>query len=154
MAVKGILKNTILNYIARNGGISGYDFFKYCKEHGLRISTGTIYPNLKALVDDGFLEFHQEGRRKVYSLTKAGQVMIHSSDTQQDLKALLDHMRVVMNCNCDGVQKTLKKKIQSCLDHLVTMDWQDLSKVEEFASSLGCLQKSVHEYLSFLHDGC
>jgi formylmethanofuran dehydrogenase subunit E len=52
---------------------SGYGLMKYVEQKiGSKPSTGSIYPILEHLKDEGVVKAKEEGRKKVYSLTKKG----------------------------------------------------------------------------------
>ena len=66
------LEVMILN-ILENGNKSGYEIMKTLeKETGWKPSPGSVYPVLKGLKNEGFVNFKNEGKSKVYSLTKEG----------------------------------------------------------------------------------
>ncbi|MGC9307831.1 MAG: PadR family transcriptional regulator [Thermoplasmatota archaeon] len=39
---------------------------------------GSIYDHLAELVEEGYIEYTEEGRRKVYNLTKKGELLLEA----------------------------------------------------------------------------
>lgn len=62
----------ILNYLMKNRQLTGYEFIKFCREHGVSASPGNIYPHLSELEEEKLVEYRVEGKKKVYTLTKSG----------------------------------------------------------------------------------
>ena len=73
------IKMNLLLYLMEYGEMTGYSFMKYCKQRGLPISNGTIYPHLKDLESGGLIEGEVDGKRKVYKLTPYGKEWIENS---------------------------------------------------------------------------
>jgi formylmethanofuran dehydrogenase subunit E len=70
--IRGHLKVLCLKALGE-GEKSGYGLMKYIEEHmGHKPSSGSIYPLLEQLKNDGLLALRVEGRKKVYSLTNKG----------------------------------------------------------------------------------
>lgn len=77
--IKGTLHTIILNLLAENGRMYGYEIFSRVKEltdDKIVIKDGSLYPALKKLTQLGFLTVEEEkvsGRtRRYYTLTKKG----------------------------------------------------------------------------------
>lgn len=77
--LKGTLKTILLNLLAKNGKMYGYEITQAIKEitkGEIQITEGSLYPALHALVAEGFLltESVHIGKRvrKYYKLTKEG----------------------------------------------------------------------------------
>ena len=72
---KGILDLLVLNILAKNDAY-GYDIYQSIK-HELNISESTIYPILRKMVKEGYLDTYLEASpdgppRKYFTLTKTG----------------------------------------------------------------------------------
>lgn len=78
--LKGTLSVIILNLLAENGRMYGYEMFQKVKElsdEKILLKDGSLYPALQKLHKDGLLSFEEEyiGKRvrKYYYLTPKGQ---------------------------------------------------------------------------------
>lgn len=59
--------------IMSEGEVSGYDLMKRIEEiTGRKPSSGTIYPMLKSMADDGWIERKEDGNRVLYGITETG----------------------------------------------------------------------------------
>lgn len=76
MRAHPFIRLMIMNYIYKRNEMTGYEFIKFCRSNGIMASSGTVYPNLKALEEEGIIEFRQDGKRKIYILTKEGRSSI------------------------------------------------------------------------------
>lgn len=72
--MKGFLSFLVLKLIGK-GNMSGEDISEELKKRkGTKPSPGTIYPVLKALSQNGFIEeVKSSGKMKMYRITKKGQ---------------------------------------------------------------------------------
>jgi len=77
--LKGTISVIILNLLAKNGRMYGYEIFKHVKEHSnekILLKDGSLYPALQKMTKEGLLSVEQEfiGKRvrKYYSLTVKG----------------------------------------------------------------------------------
>ena len=71
----------------RSGPVHGYEIVKALEERsaGQYVpSPGTIYPMLQNLLDEGMVSASQDGDRRVFQLTDAGQVELdaHAADVE------------------------------------------------------------------------
>jgi PadR family transcriptional regulator, regulatory protein PadR len=75
--MKGFLSFIILWFL-HNEKLSGKQISgKIRKLKGEEPSPGTIYPALKELSNNGFVDFRQDGKQKIYFLTQQGHNEIH-----------------------------------------------------------------------------
>lgn len=74
-----LIRIVIVNCLIRQDGLSGYDLIKFCRGFGIPASSGTVYPHLKSLEDAGIVEYREDGRRKLYKLTKEGRREMETS---------------------------------------------------------------------------
>ena len=71
--IKGYLRILVLKALHERSQ-SGYSLMQHIAQaSGRKPSPGTMYPLLKDLKEKGFISFKEEGRSKIYSLTKKGQ---------------------------------------------------------------------------------
>ena len=77
--LKGTLSAIILNLLAENGKMYGYEIFQRVKEQSdgkILLKDGSLYPALQKMTKDGLLSFEEEfiGKRvrKYYYLTAKG----------------------------------------------------------------------------------
>ncbi len=71
---KGVLRYLVMESISENR-LRVYDIIKSIEERfngTYRPSTGSIYPILKGLVDEGLVEINEEDGKKTYILNSAG----------------------------------------------------------------------------------
>ncbi len=87
----GVLSLLVLNLIkAERSPMYGYDIIKSLKAYSherLNFQEGTVYPVLRKLKNQGFLNSHWENSpdgppRKYYTLTKNGEVAIEEANAQ------------------------------------------------------------------------
>jgi DNA-binding PadR family transcriptional regulator len=78
--LKGTLSTIILNLLAENGRMYGYEIFQRVKELSddkIVLKDGSLYPALQKMTRDGLLTFQEEyiGKRvrKYYSITPIGE---------------------------------------------------------------------------------
>ena len=78
--LKGTLSAIILNLIAENGKMYGYQIFQRVKELSddkILLKDGSLYPTLQKLTKDGLLSYEEQhiGKRvrKYYTLTSKGE---------------------------------------------------------------------------------
>ncbi len=70
---KGFLKILLLKIIAGENDLTGYDLIKRIeKTIGRKPSNGTVYPLLKAMVNDGWIERTESGSKAFYHITDTG----------------------------------------------------------------------------------
>ncbi len=79
--LKGTLSVIVLNLLAENGRMYGYEIFQKVKELSegkILLKDGSLYPALQRMTKDGLLTFEEEyiGKRvrKYYLLTSKGKV--------------------------------------------------------------------------------
>ncbi|MDN5341341.1 PadR family transcriptional regulator [Oceanotoga sp. DSM 15011] len=72
MAKLPFLKFLMIQYLIENGEITGYSFIKFCKRKDIPVSSGTVYPHLKTLSDNGIIDFKIYKNKKIYSFTDYG----------------------------------------------------------------------------------
>ena len=77
--LKGTLTTIILNLLAENGRMYGYEIFQLVKERSngkILLKDGSLYPALQKMYKDGLLTYEEEfiGKRirKYYTLTSKG----------------------------------------------------------------------------------
>jgi DNA-binding PadR family transcriptional regulator len=80
-ASKGDIRNAILGLLAEESS-NGYAFIRNLKErsHGnWRVSPGSVYPTLQALVNEGLVNVNNSG---VYTLTSDGETYVREHDAE------------------------------------------------------------------------
>lgn len=86
---------TILKHLAATPQ-SGYGLIKIIEEtSGWKPSYGSIYPQLEQLTNEGLVTFKEEGRKKIYSLTKKGDDAL--TRFSEDHSVMIAQMRENMN---------------------------------------------------------
>ena len=69
----------------RDKEYGGYDLLSYFHEYfNIMISPGTLYSTLYSLEREGYIEAHDEGRKRVYSLTSEGEGVLKEIDESKD----------------------------------------------------------------------
>jgi DNA-binding PadR family transcriptional regulator len=91
------IKGLLLDYLGRHGEVTGYAFLRYCRDEGMPVSNGTVYPHLKHLEDHGIIGARTEGRKKLYSLTGRGRaiVRLHENKPPELRKSLIHFLHVL-----------------------------------------------------------
>jgi DNA-binding PadR family transcriptional regulator len=70
--MKGFLKLIVLMELSKND-MSGYDLINNIESvMGKKPSPGSIYPLMNELIEDKFVSLKEDGRKKIYSITKLG----------------------------------------------------------------------------------
>jgi len=103
MALSGYLRLLVLKQLSSRE-MSGYDLMKNIeKETGFwKPSAGSIYPLLNQLLGKGILDVAEEGRRRVYSLTKHGkQKFIEIKKNKDELADKMQRNMRVLECISD-----------------------------------------------------
>lgn len=82
--IRGNLKLLVLKALDKKP-LSGYALMKFIEERiGTRPSPGSIYPVLDDLAVQKFVACEEEGRKKVYSITKEGKERLKIINLQKD----------------------------------------------------------------------
>jgi len=69
---RGMIKMLALKIIHEED-VTGYDLMKRIEKiSGRKPSSGTIYPMLKGMADDGWITRHDDGSKAIYSITEDG----------------------------------------------------------------------------------
>jgi PadR family transcriptional regulator PadR len=91
----GFVRIHILHH-ANEETVCGVELSKELRRHGYRLSPGTLYPILHALESAGHLsctaQLHQGRRRKSYSITPAGRLVLRQA--RQQIKELIEEVMV------------------------------------------------------------
>ena len=78
---KGLLKYFMLKLISERKS-SGYDLIKKIEEHsGNKPSTGTVYPLLKSMQNEGWIKGLEKDDKIYYEITKSGKKKLNEYDT-------------------------------------------------------------------------
>ena len=98
------LRMLVLKHLSQ-GPRAGYRLIKEIEEAtGWRPSYGSVYPLLSTLLKEGLVTAREEGKRKIYSLTKRGKDSFAEFERQHDrMIATLQETHKVMShlCNVD-----------------------------------------------------
>jgi DNA-binding PadR family transcriptional regulator len=76
--LSGFVRMHVLHH-AEEGGLFGNWMIEELRHHGYRISAGTLYPMLRSMERDGWIEGRNEAegsRRRLYSITPNGRVAL------------------------------------------------------------------------------
>ncbi len=123
---RGLVRTLIL-LVLHKGPTHGYQIMDEIERlTGHRPSAGEIYPFLKRLVDEGYLQVMEEcKRRKVYELTEKGKELVE--DTVERMASIVEaivssKLDVCANCGVKiyegGVEMTINgKKLMFCCKH-------------------------------------
>ncbi len=88
--IKGYLKIVFLREL-KNKKSSGYDLMKSAENIlGKKPSAGSVYPLLKQLLDDKFIDVKENNKKKLYSITKKGEELLIKL-TKEKEKILSSH---------------------------------------------------------------
>jgi len=113
--IRGNLKILVLKALDKKP-LSGYALMKYIEDKiGTKPSPGSMYPLLDDLKKDSFVVCKKDGRKKIYSLTKAGK----------------EHLKVI-NLNKD----ILLKKTEESIKMWAALTGENLSQFQEIIEAL------------------
>lgn len=127
------IKMNILQYMCSYGELTGYSFMRYCREKGIKVSSGTIYPHLKELEELGIISFRQDGKRKVYTITEEGQEFIKKLSTNDTPQMLYSSVTRFYN--------------------VLTMTiWNDIESLKELKKSVKIFENTLDEYIDIIEN--
>ncbi|HIT73900.1 hypothetical protein B5E58_03585 [Tyzzerella sp. An114] len=127
------IKMNILQYMCSYGELTGYSFMRYCREKGIKVSSGTIYPHLKELEELGIISFRQDGKRKVYTITEKGQEFIEKLSTNDTPQMLYSSVTRFYN--------------------VLTMTiWNDIESLKELKKSVKIFENTLDEYIDIIEN--
>ncbi|HII71463.1 TPA: PadR family transcriptional regulator [Candidatus Woesearchaeota archaeon] len=82
--IKGYLKYFVLKFLDE-ADTKGYDLMNRLEAAtGKRPSPGSIYPLLKDLEESGFITSREEGKSKIYTITKQGKEILKTFKKQKE----------------------------------------------------------------------
>ncbi|MCD6450678.1 MAG: PadR family transcriptional regulator [Thermotogaceae bacterium] len=124
----------ILVYLHKYGEGSGYDFMKFCKEKGIAVSAGSVYPHLSKLSENGFVEFKTEGKRKKYFLTEKGKNLAQKIvESRENLKEVFRKLGVTVGFDAP---EFVEKRINSIFTALRKVNWEQKRNIEKLIKEL------------------
>lgn len=127
------IKMNILQYMCSYGELTGYSFMRYCREKGIKVSSGTIYPHLKELEELGIISFRQDGKRKVYTITEEGQEFIKKLSTNDTPQMLYSSVTRFYN--------------------VLTMTiWNDVESLKKLKKSVKIFENTLDEYIDIIEN--
>ena len=94
--ITGHLKIIVLKNLSK-GELSGYDLMKAIQKAGFsRPSAGSIYPLLEDLSINGLVSKREAGRKKIYSLTRKGRLILAEMTKRKDeiIDRILDGIKI------------------------------------------------------------
>ena len=118
----------LLDMLRTHGEITGYQFSKLCKQQGIILSPGSIYPLLHELLDEGLVKVRIDGKRKIYSLTTIGSERIECSAASQ-------------------APEFLKQLFFRNLSQLVHIRWDDKDDIMKLIANAEEAKRYLEEYL-------
>ncbi len=74
---------SMLIELAHGRTLSGYDVLVHVKQFGLTVSPGTVYHQLRRLVDKGYIQGTQVNGKTVYAMTAEGLQQFHEFKESQ-----------------------------------------------------------------------
>lgn len=127
------IKMNILQYMCSYGELTGYSFMRYCRDKGIKVSSGTIYPHLKELEELGIISFRQDGKRKVYTITEEGQEFIKKLSTNDTPQMLYSSVTRFYN--------------------VLTMTiWNDVESLKKLKKSVKIFENTLDEYIDIIEN--
>ncbi|MCB0130285.1 MAG: helix-turn-helix transcriptional regulator [Caldilineaceae bacterium] len=102
----------------------GYEIIKSLEERSAgqyTPSPGTVYPTLQYLADQGLVRAQEEGERRVYQLTEAGQTELAAQEEQ-----VAAFWARVTDQGADSAARHEVRFLQDELDHLNRIVWREL----------------------------
>ncbi len=135
--MRGILKLLILKELEKSEA-TGYELIKRLGRFK-RPSTGSVYPVLKELADAGFLNVRSEGRKKVYSLSDKGKLVLREA-VRREKEAILRKMEVLKSSGIIG-----DREVEEMLRFIESKrkQWIRLYELENWSRFLEVLSRAV-----------
>ncbi|PVX26461.1 MAG: PadR family transcriptional regulator [Candidatus Bathyarchaeum sp.] len=82
--IKGLLKMCMLKIISMEN-VSGYQIMKRVEVLiGEKPSTGSVYPLLKSMQDEGWIVGKKEGNKTIYEITEQGKEIVQKHDALKE----------------------------------------------------------------------
>ncbi len=143
-----ILKIMLFKFISENEKITGYDFLKFCKEKGIKASSGSVYPHLKEFESKGLITKIKQGRKNYYSLTKEGK---EYSKTMQDYKdktkKILTKLGVEFEENNKQIPKELNDKFRLLYLKFHSTKWKNKKSVKNILEIIEDIEKMLRRQI-------
>ena len=115
--IKGYLKILFLKKI-KTKECTGYDLINSTEEVlGKKPSAGSVYPLLNQLLNDKFIKVKEEDRRKIYSITKKGELLLLKLIKEKE-KMLSSHKNLMGIFGKVHKEKTKNKHFLKINEHL------------------------------------
>jgi len=115
--IKGYLKLFFLKKI-KESECSGYDLISSVESNlGKKPSSGSVYPLLNQLLTDKYIKVKEENRKKIYSITKKGEILLDKLLDEKQ-KLLQSHERMMHLFNEVHEDSSLKKSFLRINEHL------------------------------------
>ncbi len=115
--IKGYLKILFLKKIKFNE-CTGYDLINSTEEVlGKKPSAGSVYPLLNQLLNDKFIKVKEEDRRKIYSITKKGKLLLIKLIKEKE-KMIFSHKNLMEIFSEIHKDKTENKSFLKINQHL------------------------------------
>lgn len=153
MAKYPFLKFSMLRFLAQSKEASGYDFIRYCKEKGIPASAGTVYPQLRKLMEDGILTMRVDRKnsrreRRIYSLTEEGKKFVDEIEKNKEgMKSILNRLGVVMGKGLDTIPPMINKIMRPIFYQLHSIDWKDRNDVRKLLKNLEKLEEELRRWI-------
>lgn len=108
IVIKGYLKLFFLKKI-KASECTGYDLISSAETVlGKKPSTGSVYPLLNQLLTDKYIKLKEENRKKIYSITKKGEILLKNL-MDEKRKLLQSHEKIMYLFNEIHDDSSLKK---------------------------------------------
>lgn len=136
---EGYLKLMVLNNLNKLPQ-TGYSLINgLAFDTGRKPSTGTIYPLLSSLLEDRMISLEEDGRKKIYSLTRKGKNHLQKILLKKE-DSVIDHIRIVNGMNeslcCSTPKiKEIKEKWKENSD-IITKNIKDWEVLRNLAIDL------------------
>ncbi len=146
-----MIKQLMIEYLREKGKASGYDMLKCFRQNGMTISPGSVYPLLKAMLKEGLLTVHNDGRRRVYHLSGNDRVQPEAIGMEETLvKKKQNTIQMLVFCNCRHLDERSKKAIHNLIRLLSSTHWESEQQVAQVVQSIRQMDQSIVNYLSTL----
>jgi len=115
--------------------LSGYDLMRILGEVGKKPSPGYIYPLLNTLEEKGFISMKEEGRKKIYFITKEGKSFLKSLKEKRDamLEKVIEMWKPIAEKK--EIDDLKKFKINRKKDNLPIRDKEIIAKLHSLIFS-------------------
>lgn len=151
IAQGSVIRHLLIEYLKEKGEATGYDMLKCFRQNEMTVSPGSVYPLLRAMLNEGLLTVYNDGRRRVYRLSGHDRLQQESKVMADELgKKKRSTIQMLVYCNCRDLDERSRKAIQNLIQLLSSTHWESEQQVAQVIQSVRQMDQSLVNYLNTL----